>query len=198
MSSLSDRIMEYAETFPEGAPLGARLFLHLGNRSAIDHALLRLTRQNRLIRIFQGMYVRTIDTRFGKRGPGIQKVIDALQDLWGQTIVPFGGSAASLLGLIREVPVRRVYLTSGPDRQLSFQTVKVDLRHAPRWQLVAPYRPAGTLIRALVFLGPREAETALGLVVPELSDEDLAELLSVRSRMPLWIAEPLSAYVKRH
>ena len=197
MPSLSDRIMEYAETFPEGTPLGARVFLHLGNRSAIDHALLRLTRKNRLIRIFQGLYVRTIDTRFGKRSPGVQKVVDALQGLWGQTIVPFGGSAASLLGLIREVPVRRIYLTSGPDRQLSFQAAKVDLRHAPRWQLLAPYRPAGTLIRALAFLGPQETETALGLVVPDLSDEDLAELLSVRSRMPLWIAEPLSAYVKR-
>ena len=90
--------------------------------------------------------------------------------------------------------MRRIYLTSGPNRRLWFGTRRVDLRHAPRWQLVAPNRPAGTLIRALTFLHPDEAEDALGLVVPRLSEMDLTELLAVREILPAWIAEPLSAF----
>ncbi len=37
----------------------------------------------------------------------------------------------------------------------------VELRHAPRWQLALANRPAGEAVRALAWLGPEKAETAL-------------------------------------
>ena len=197
MSSLSDQIMEYAETFPEGWPFGPKNFLHLGNRPAIDQALSRLTRQGRMIRMFQGRYVRTINIRSGKRAPDVQKVLNSLRKLWGQPIVPSGAFAANSLGLTDQVLPRLTYLTSGPDRRLSLGELEVDLRHAPRWQLVAPDRLAGTIIRALAFLGPGETENTLNSIVPDLSETDRAELLSMRSRVPLWIAEPLSTFMNR-
>ena len=194
MTSISEQIMEHAQTLPEGSPLLPKDFLHLGSRLAVYQAFSRLARQDRLRRIFQGVYMRTIETRFGRRGPGIDKAIATLSELWGEIIVPSGGSAANVLSLTDQVPMRRIYLTSGPSRRLWFGTRRVDLRHAPRWQLVAPNRPAGTLIRALTFLHPDEAEDALGLVVPRLSEMDLTELLAVREILPAWIAEPLSAF----
>ena len=197
MSSLSDKIMEYAETFPEGQIFGPKSFLHLGNRAAIDQALGRLVRQGGMIRIFQGRYVRAINTRSGKRSPDLQKVLDSLQRLLGRPIVPSGAFAAKSLGLTDQVLPRPTYLVPGPDRRLSLGELEVNLHHAPRWQLVAPDRLAGTIIRALAFLGPEKTEDVLNLVVPGLSKTDCAELLSMRSRVPLWIAEPLSAFMKR-
>ena len=41
MSSLPHRIVEYAATLPEGAPLCPSALLHLGNRAAVDQALSR-------------------------------------------------------------------------------------------------------------------------------------------------------------
>ena len=196
MRSLSDQIMEYAEALPEGSPLCPNDFLHLGSRPAVYQALSRLTRQDRLRRVFQGVYMRTIETRFGRRGPGVDKVIPELSELWGEIIVASGGAAANLLGLTDQVPMRRIYLTSGPNRRLRFATGMVDLRHATRWQMVAPNRPAGTLVRALTFLSRQETEEALGKVVPRLSETDLFELLAMRAVLPEWIARPLSAYVK--
>ena len=195
MRSLSDQIMEYAEALPEGALICPNALLHLGSRPAIYQALSRLTCKDRLRRIFQGVYMRTIETRFGRRGPGVDKVIPELSELWGETIVPSAGAAANLLGLTDQVPMRRIYLTSGPNRRLRFATGEVDLRHAPHWQLVAPNRPAGTLVRALIFLSRQETEEALGEVMPRLSDADLLELLAMRAVLPEWIAKPLSAYV---
>ena len=195
MSSISEQIVEYAETLPEGSPLCPKDFLHLGNRPAVHQAFSRLARQDRLRRIFQGVYMRTIETRFGKRGPGIDKAIAALSELWGEIIVPSGGSAANVLGLTDQVPMRRIYLTSGPDRRLRFGLRNVDLRHSLRWQLIAPYRPAGTLVRALTFLHPSEAKEAIDKVVPKFSEEDVAELLALRPVLPKWIAEPISAFV---
>ncbi|MDE0286298.1 MAG: DUF6088 family protein, partial [Gammaproteobacteria bacterium] len=172
MRSLPSRIMEYAEALPEATPLCPGSLLHIGSRAAVDQALSRLARAGRLMRICQGVYMRPIETRFGIRAPSIDKALATLSTLWGETIVSTGGSAANCLGLTTQNPVRSVYLTSGPSRRLHFGAHPVELRHAPRWQLSAPHRKAGQVIRALAWLGREEVEDALDAVLPSLSKED--------------------------
>ena len=152
----------------------------------------RLARAGKLFRICQGVYMRPIETRFGIRAPSIERGLATLSALWGVTIVPTGGSAANCLGLTTQNPVRSVYLTSGPSRRLHFGAHPVELRHAPRWQLSAPYRKAGQVIRALAWLGPEEVEDGLDTVLPSLSADDLDELSAARAVMPAWMAEPVS------
>ncbi len=195
MSSLPKRIMKLAAESPEGALLSPNALLHLGTRAAIDQALSRLARKGELLRVCQGVYVRPIQTRFGPRPPAVEKVIASLSALWGETIVPCGGAAANALGLTTQVPVRSVYLTSGPGRRLYLGKLAVELRHAPRWQLAAPHRPAGEVVRALSWLGPDEVEAGLGVIGRKLSAEDLRELAASRAVMPAWMAEPVSAMV---
>ena len=101
--------------------------------------------------------------------------------------------AANALGLTTQVPIRSVYLTSGPDRKLKLGGLAVELRHAPRWQLVAPHRPAGDAVRALAWLGPEEVEENLGTIEHKLSSKDFEELAAARAVMPSWLAEPVSA-----
>lgn len=191
MNSLPERIMEYAEATPEATPIQAEDLLHLGDRAAVSRALSRLSRSERLMRIYRGIYMRPIETRFGFRGPRRELALAALCELWGETIVPNGGDAANWLGLTTQNTVRSVYLTSGPNRILHFGAHRVELLHAPSWQLAAPNRNAGTVIRAVAWLGPREVEKSLDAVLPKLSAEDLSELLAARTVMPPWMAEPL-------
>lgn len=195
MLSLTDRIAQHSAKLPEGAPLCPNGLLHLGSRAAVDQALARLARRGRLIRVCQGVYVRPVQTRFGARPPAIEKVIGWLSALWGEVIVPSGAAAANVLGLTEQVPVRPVYLTSGPTRQLRLGDQRVELRHAPRWQLVAPHRPAGDIVRALAWLGPGEVEARLREVAPRITDVDLSELVDARATLPAWIAEPVSGLV---
>ena len=195
MRGLPRRIMEHAEALPEAAPLCPVALLHLGKRAAVDQALSRLARSGRLMRICQGVYMRPVETRFGACAPSVGKAIEALSALWGETIVPCGGAAANRLGLTTQNPVRQVYLTSGPNRRLRFGALTVDLRHAPRWQLVAPHRRAGEIIRALAWLGPEEVEDGLKTVLPSLSADEIDELAAARSTIPIWMAEPLSARI---
>ena len=169
--------------------------LHLGSRAAVDQSLSRLTRKGELMRVCQGVYVRPIQTRFGSRPPSIDKVLASLSALWGETIVPCGGMAANALGLTTQVPVRQVHLTSGPNRKLKLGGLVVELRHAPRWQLVAPHRPAGDAVRALAWLGPEDVEENLGAIEKRLSSRDLEELAATRAVMPAWLAEPVSTMV---
>ena len=122
-------------------------------------------------------------------------VFASLSELWSETIVPCGGMAANALGLISQVPVRQVHLTSGPNRKLNLGGLVVELRHAPRWQMVAPHRPAGDAVRALAWLGPEEVEENLGVIEKRLSPRDLEELAATRAVMPAWLAEPVSTMV---
>ena len=191
MKSLPERIMGYAEAKPEATPIQAEDLLHLGGRAAVSRALSRLARSERLMRIYRGIYMRPIETRFGLRAPRREKALTALSKLWDETIVPNGGDAANWLGLTTQNTVRSVYLTSGPDRLLYFGAHRVELRHAPSWQLPAPNRNAGTVIRAVAWLGPNEVEESLDAVLPTLSGEDLSELLAARTVLPPWMAEPL-------
>ncbi len=195
MWGLPKHIMEYAETLPEGTPLCPGALLHLSNRAAIDQALSRLARSGNLLRICQGVYMRPIETRFGQCTPHIDKAIAALSALWGETIVPCGGSAANCLGLSTQNPVREVYLTSGYNRRLQFGRHTVELCHAPRWQLTAPHSRAGTVIRALAWLGPNEIEDNLEVVWSKLSPDELNELATARAVLPNWMAELLSTHI---
>ena len=145
------------------------------------------------MRVCQGVYMRPVETRFGLRAPRLGKALAALSALRGETIVPCGGAAANRLGLTTQNPVRAVYLTSGPNRRLHFGSSVVELRHAPRWQLAAPHRKAGDVIRALAWLGPEEVEDGLEAVLPTLRDEDRDELSAARATMPNWMAQPVSA-----
>ena len=195
MPSLPHEIMSQAAKSSEGALLSPNALLHLGSRAAVDQALSRLARSGRLMRVCQGVYVRPIETRFGPRPPSVEKVVACLSALWGETIVPCGGAAANSLGLTTQVPVRSVYLTSGPNRKLTLGELTVELRHAPRWQLVAPHRPAGEALRALSWLGSDEVEAGLEVIGRKLSTKDFRELAASRAVMPAWMAEPVSAMV---
>ena len=193
MRGLPKHIMEHARGLPEATPLCPGAPLHLGHRAAIDQALSRLARSRELMRICRGVYMRPVKTRFGLRAPRLGKALAALSVLWGEAIVPCGGAAANRLGLTTQNPVRAVYLTSGPNRRLCFGSSVLELRHAPRWQLVAPHRRAGDVIRALAWLGPEEVEDGLEVVFPTLRDEDRDELSAARATMPNWMAQPVSA-----
>ena len=195
MPSVSKRIVSHVRSLPETAPIRAGALLHLGNRTAVDQALSRLGRAGSLMPICQGIYMRPVETRFGPCAPNVDKALDALADLWHVTIVPGGGAAAHVLGLTTQIPVRSIYLTSGPGCRLRFGILDVDLRHAPRWQLAAPRRWAGEVNRALAWLGPAEVQAGLQAILPGLSPQDVSELAEARATMPHWMAESVSQLV---
>ena len=199
-SHLARRIMERAQELPEATPLGPatrETFADLGSAEEVEQALERLTEAEKLTRVFQGIYMRLIETHFGKCGPLTSEAVKELAQLWGETIVPCPGATANYLGLTTQNLVRRVYITSGPSWRLYFSRSMVELRHAPSWQLVAPERKAGAIIRALEWLGPQQedVEDGLAAVLPILSKADQEELAAIASQhgtaMPPWLVKPL-------
>ena len=195
MNTLAKTILAHTQELPEGEPISAKEMLHLGSRAAVDQAFSRLVRRGRLLRVSRGVYVRLVESRFGKRAPSLAKVLAAFGAFKGETIVPHGAAAANKLGLTPQVPVRAVYLTSGPSRRLTLGAQVVELRHAPRWQLALAGRLAGEVLHALAWLGPEKAGKALRTLKPRLSRSELDEIASARSILPAWLAEQVSEIV---
>lgn len=196
MESLSKRILDEVATLPEATPICAKALLHLGKRAAVDQALSRLARRGQLPRVGRGLYLRPIETRFGTRAPSVETVLEALKTEGGEMIAPSGASAANKLGFTTQVPIRTVYLTSGRSRRLQFGAQTVELKRAPRWQLMLPGH-AGDVIRAFAWLGNERASELTSQLRRTLSSQTVQTLSRVRPQMPMWIAEEVSSLVAR-
>jgi hypothetical protein len=189
MQRLTEQILGYAKGLPEGTPVSAKSLFHLGNRAAVDQALSRLAARGRLIRAGRGFYLLPINSRYGTRAPSVEQAVEALASQRGEVIVPSGAKAANALGFTTQVPVRSVYLTSGRTRTMSLGKQIVELRHAPRWQLVLAHRPAGEAVRALAWLGPEKAETAVRTLKRKLPPTTFNELVAAVPQLPTWLAQ---------
>ncbi len=195
MQTLAKQVLQHATELPEGTPVVAKELLHLGNRAAVDQVLSRLVRRGALLRVGRGIYVLPVESRFGARAPSTVKMVEGLANQRGETIVSHGAAAANALGLTTQVPMRAVYLTSGPNRRLKLGAQMVELRHAPIWQLIFPGRAAGEVVRALAWLGPEKAAEAIRKLRVKLPSSELREVASARSRLPTWMAQEISALV---
>jgi hypothetical protein len=188
MTRLTEQILAHMTDLPEGAPVSAKGLLHLGNRPAVDQALSRLTERGQLIRAGRGVYMRPIASRFGTRAPSVEQAVEAVATQKGEIIVSNGAAAANALGLTTQVPVRSVYLTSGRSRMMHLGKQVVELRHAPRWQLVLANRPGGEAVRALAWLGPEKVEAALKTLKRRMPPDVFGELVGAAPQLPTWLA----------
>jgi hypothetical protein len=192
MSLLRESILSTAGMLPEGGLISPKEFLHLGSRPAIDQTLSRLTREGLLLRVGRGAYTRPLQGRFGTRSPATQAVLNAIGSTSGEVIVTNGATSANVLGLTTQVPVREVFLTSGPSRKLHLGQRTVELRHAKRWELALGNRPSGMAVRALAWLGPQFAHEGLQTLRSKLPDDEWTAMRAVRATLPSWLARAVS------
>lgn len=185
---LTRKILEHARGLPEGFPVQAGGLLRHGNRSSINRALSRLTKRGELYRIGHGVYVLPVVSRWGKSTPLAYPTLKALADQRGESLVVNCGSAANLLGISTQNPMREIYLTSGRTRSYHFGKREVVLRHAPRWQLALGETRAGMALRAIKYFGPWLTDFSAEQLRRVLDDNDRQKLSRVSAPMPSWVA----------
>jgi len=192
MSFLAISILQAASALPEGGLVAPKEFLHLGGREAVDQTFTRLVRQGKLLRVGRGLYALTVESRFGQRAPEAEKVLAALARKSGETIVPHGAAMANSLGLSTQVPVKEVFLTSGPGRVLALGKRTIALKHAPDWLLLLGNTPGGAVIRALAWLGKKQAEHFMPQLRAKVAANEWQAVAEIRFKLPGWLAETVS------
>ena len=192
MEHLTESILQRVTTLPEGAPVSAKMLLHLGTRPAVDQSLSRLARRGKLLRAGRGMYVSPVTSRFGTHAPSAHRLIEEFSAQRGEVVVRSGAMSANALGLTTQVPKRTVYWTSGRSRSLNLGKLVIKLEHVPSWQLAFAKEPAGEIVRALAWAGPERVQSVLQEIEGKVPRAEIQKVAQQVSRFPGWMASALS------
>ena len=167
-------------------------FLDLAARAAVDQALSRLVKSDKLRRLARGLYnFPKVHPRLGPLSPTPDDVAQALARETGSRVQISGARAANALGLTTQVPARNTYLTDGPPRRVVLGKRIVDLRHASPKHLIAPGSAAGTVVQALRHVGPTRAADVAQVAARRLSASDKKTLASNAVHAPAWMRSTL-------
>lgn len=190
---MSKRVQRRIRAKGEGAVFGARDFLDLGSRAAVDQALSRLERSGLIRRISRGVYdYPRRNERLGiTLSPPPEEVVRAVARRDASRIQVTGAEAANALGLSTQVPARIVYLTDGSSRRMQFGGQVVELRHTTPRNLATAGKVSGTVIQALRYLGREHVdENTVRHLQRVLSECDKQRLRKDRIHAPAWM-QPL-------
>lgn len=189
-ATTTQQILTEFQKLPEGCSLNARDLLHIANRTNVDQALSRLTRQGRLERITRGSYLLPSNRmRMVMPDRGASVVVEAFASRRGEFVASDPAAAAASFGLTTSNRTWHDFVTSGPSKSLVVGHHIIHLHHAPPWQLLLPGCTAGDAIRAIAWLGPETAGAALAAIDKHLRPLDRTELLNVRAQLPEWVAK---------
>jgi len=192
VEGLTESILHRVTTLPEGAPVSAKMLLHLGTRPAVDQSLSRLARRGKLIRAGRGMYVSPVTSRFGTHAPSAHRLVEELSTQRGEIVVSSGATSANALGLTTQVPTQTIYWTSGRSRKLSLGKLVIQLEHVPSWQLAFAKENAGEIVRALAWAGPERVHSVLQEIEARVPKAEIQKVAQQVSRFPGWVASALS------
>lgn len=195
MTTLPEAIIDRSKLLPEGGMLTAKEFLHLGSRAAVDQAFSRLAKTGLLLRVTRGLYVAPKAGEPGREAPAVEKVVSSLASKTQEVIAADGAQSAKMLGLTTQGLVGDVFLTSGRARTLKVGGVTVELRHAPKWMLSLGSSTAGSVIRALAWLGEARVSQVMLKLRESLSTADWHALSSARYLLPSWMAQAIGREV---
>jgi hypothetical protein len=160
-------------------------------RSRIVYALLAIAVIASGLLWRSGLYhLPRYDPVLGVLGPSYHAMQDLIQRKAGGNVFPTGASAANVLGLCDQVPMRSWYLTTGPSRRIRNGKSEIVLRHvSPRFVSTKNPKSAQVII-ALRWLGKRAVDDdVISRLHRNLSPSDRAGLLADAGCAPAWIAD---------
>lgn len=189
MASVQDEVLNKLKTGSKGKIVFPSDFINLGSDEAIRQALSRLTKEGKIIRLAQGIYLYPQkDDSLGVLYPPIEEIATAIARRDKARIIPTGIQALNRLGLSTQIPLKAVYLTDGAPRTIKVGKRTIAFRKTAPKMLAIKDEIVGLVIAALQELGQEN-------VTPEtieklktfLHKRPQREILEDASLAPVWI-----------
>lgn len=192
-ASTIQRIASRFRKAAAGTVFSVKDFLDLGNRSAVDLALLRLQRQGLIQRVGRGLYHRPRKSALVGPVPASSATLARkVAQVSGGRIAPTGASALNSLGLSTQVPAKVEYLTDTTSRTLKFGNREITLRRASPARLALAGTRAGTIVEALRALGPDGVTPKVRKqIVRQLTYKDAESLRQATRHAPTWAVKEI-------
>ncbi len=168
------------------------------NQEYIGDLLAAYMKDGRLVRLANGVYLKTTVTRFGPVYPSPTEIAEAIARRDHAQVLMSGLAAENYFGLSTQVPMKVVFLTSGSARKLTVGNTEIEFKRGVPRNFAFRDRTMATLCQALKSIGNGHVtEEQRGVLMRFLSeyvkehaiDEDI-------KLMPQWIQRLLNEIIK--
>ncbi|WP_440617686.1 DUF6088 family protein [Cysteiniphilum sp. 6C5] len=199
MKSLAQSLVDKVNKIEKGTPFTSEQFVNLGSRSTIDKNMSRLSKAGIVERIARGVYIRPAHNRFiGSVRPSVEQILQSKLTARGESIQVHGAEALRHFRISTQVPLSKVYYTSGASRELRLGNIKVKLIHTnDKRKLVHAGTNVGLALSALWHLGTDQiTNDIIKKIHTQLSHNEFNQL--IKAEKPQWINSALSKYIKEN
>ena len=194
MESIESKVLKTIKNTKRGVMFFPQDFQKIGSSEAIRLALHRLVKQNFILRVAQGIYVRPIvDELVGIVMPTTEEVAINIAKRDHCKILPTGIYALNALGLSTQVPMNVVLLTDGSPRLIKVGKRTIKFKKTSPKNLLAKGEISKLVIQALKQIGTNlQTESEEAKIIELLKKEKQDILIHDIKLAPVWIQKIMS------
>ena len=168
------------------------------NQDYIGDLLAAYMKEGKLVRLANGVYLKTTVTRFGPVYPSPTEIAEAIARRDHAQVLMSGLAAENYFGLSTQVPMKVVFLTSGSARKLTVGSTEIEFKRGVPRNFAFKDRVMATLCLALKSIGngyvTDEQRAVLGRFLSEyMREHAIKEDVKL---MPQWIQRLLKEIIK--
>ncbi len=159
------------------------------NEEYVTKLLAQFEKEGLITRIAKGIYCKPIMTRFGPLYPDVRKIVQLVAERDHAQVLPSGATAANMLGLSEQVPMKFLFITSGSSRVLKVNGREIKLKRAVPHNFAYKTYLAALVVQALKDIGERnmgEEEISALKIAIDRNEEKEAFKADVQM-MPAWM-----------
>ena len=126
------------------------------SKEAVDKALSRLAKENKINRLARGIYNYPIYSKLLKRfiPPRAENVANAVARKHHTSMLVDRRRAANLLGLSEQVPAQQVFITDGPNAKINIGKRSIIFKHTTQnIEMLSKFKKASVIVQALNSVG---------------------------------------------
>ncbi len=192
MASITDKI-EIIMSENQGEIFSINDFYHLGTKNTVKSVLYRLSEDNEIVRLIDGLYTKPKYSKILNEYsfPDADSVANKIADKFSWTIAPMGDTALNYTGLSTQVPNEYVYISDGPYREYLYRDKKIVFKHTTNRNITSYSKELSILIQAIKALGKNKISEKdikkLALFAKNIKEDLKKDTL----KLPFWIQEVL-------
>ena len=168
------------------------------NQDYISDLLSVYTRVGKLVRLANGVYLKTTITKFGPVYPSPTEIAEAIARRDHAQVLMSGLAAENYFGLSTQVPMKIVFLTNGSARMLTVGNTTIEFKRGVPRNFAFKDKTMATLCLALKSIGnghvTDEQKTVLkNFLYDYIQEHDIKSDLKL---MPQWIQKLFNELIK--
>ena len=168
------------------------------NQDYIGDLLAAYMKEGKLVRLANGVYLKTTVTRFGPVYPSPTEIAEAIARRDHAQVLMSGLAAENYFGLSTQVPMKVVFLTSGSARKLTVGNTEIEFKRGVPRNFAFKDRTMATLCLALKSIGNGHVTEEQRAVLKRFLSEYVKEhaISEDIKLMPQWIQRLLNDIIK--